>query len=62
MKTLFPYIDEKGKAVREDFDMVVLSVGMEIPPEMAALAQRLDIDLTRGRNIRASYTVIFTRW
>ncbi len=46
---MIPYINEEGKRVREFFDMVVLSVGMEISDEAAILAQRLGIDLTEGR-------------
>jgi len=34
------YITEKGEVVREDFDMVVLSVGLEIPKETQAQIQK----------------------
>jgi len=42
------YITENGEVVNEIFDMVVLSVGMEISPESVNLAERLNIDLTDG--------------
>ena len=34
--------------VTETFDMVVLSVGLEVSPEAVALAQKLGIELTEG--------------
>ncbi|HUV59004.1 MAG TPA: FAD-dependent oxidoreductase, partial [Desulfatiglandales bacterium] len=37
------YTDESGKVIDEQFDLVVLSVGMEIPKETTALAHRLDL-------------------
>ena len=40
------YVGEDGRARREVFDMVVLSVGLEIGAETAALAQRLGVELT----------------
>ena len=46
---VIPYVDEKGDVVRESFDLVVLSVGMETAPEMVELAQKLEIDLTEGQ-------------
>jgi heterodisulfide reductase subunit A2 len=43
------YIDEQdGEMKRESFDMIVLSVGMEINKETRAMAQKLDLDLTTG--------------
>ncbi len=42
------YADENGELVQESFDMVVLSVGLETPPELVDLARKLDIDLTEG--------------
>jgi len=44
-----PYVDENGKVVREPFDMVVLSVGLETSPGVVDLARKLGIDLTEGR-------------
>ena len=40
------YADASGGIQVEDFDMVVLSVGLEVSPEVVELAQRLDIDMT----------------
>ncbi|MDZ7696848.1 MAG: FAD-dependent oxidoreductase [Deltaproteobacteria bacterium] len=44
-----PYTDASNRVVRETFDMVVLSVGMETPPEAARLAETLGLNLTEGR-------------
>ena len=46
---VIPYVGENGEMVEELFDMVVLSVGLEISPEVTALAKNLDIDLTEGQ-------------
>jgi len=46
---LVPYVNEKEEPVEELFDMVILSVGIEISPEMVELAQNLGIDLTEGQ-------------
>jgi len=40
------YIDDSGLAQNEIFDMVVLSVGLQIPPSAVDLAKRLEIELT----------------
>ncbi len=40
------YITENGKQTNEQFDLVVLSVGMESTPEMIALAERTGIELS----------------
>jgi len=40
------YATESGEVKTEVFDMVVLSVGIEISPESVALAERLEIELT----------------
>ncbi len=42
------YITESGETVTEVFDQIVLSVGMEINPDVVSLAKQLDIDLTAG--------------
>ena len=39
------YITETGDALAEIFDMVVLSVGMKITPDVRQLAQILDVDI-----------------
>ncbi len=42
------YVTESGEVKTEVFDLVVLSVGIEISPESVALAERLGIELTEG--------------
>lgn len=42
---LIRYVNETGKRVEEEFDMVVLSVGLGIAEETVHLAQRLDVAL-----------------
>ncbi|MCK5312512.1 MAG: CoB--CoM heterodisulfide reductase iron-sulfur subunit A family protein, partial [Desulfobacteraceae bacterium] len=42
---ILKYVDDHGKILTEIFDMVVLSVGMQTPKEVVALADRLDIKL-----------------
>ncbi len=39
------YIDESGIRIKEEFDMVVLSVGFTIPDKTKALAQTLGVDI-----------------
>jgi len=39
------YIDAAGRMAHEDFDMVVLSVGLDIPQESLDLAQKLGVEL-----------------
>ena len=46
---LVPYVNDKGEVTEERFDMVVLSVGLEISSESVELATKLGIDLTEGR-------------
>ncbi len=41
------YADETGAIQEEFFDMVVLSVGLQVPAAMADLAKRLDIELDK---------------
>ena len=43
------YVAENGEIQIELFDLIVLSVGMEIAPPVAELAKRLNIDLTAGK-------------
>ena len=40
------YVNEQGESIVEQFDMVVLSVGMEADPQVVELADRLGIELT----------------
>ena len=42
------YISEDGELKTEVFDMVVLSVGLEVTSEVVELARQLNIDLTPG--------------
>ena len=42
---LIRYTDETGRRVEEEFDMVVLSVGLEPAPDVQELAERLGIEL-----------------
>ena len=39
------YTDEAGRIVQEEFDMVVLSVGLDIPQESIDLAQKIGVEL-----------------
>ena len=39
------YVDESGQRVAEEFDMVVLSVGLQISEQTRELAQRIRVDL-----------------
>jgi len=43
------YITESGELKSEDFDLIVLSVGMQTPDEVIELANKLDIELTDGK-------------
>jgi len=42
------YANEDGMAIEEDFDMVILSVGLQTSEETVALANKLGIGLTEG--------------
>ncbi len=46
------YVMENGETVSEIFDMIVLSIGLETPPEMIELAGRLGVELTPGNFCR----------
>ena len=48
------YVTEDGKPLVDIFDMVVLSVGMEIPNETVELARKLGIDLTPHNFVKSS--------
>ncbi|HSO61252.1 MAG TPA: FAD-dependent oxidoreductase, partial [Desulfobacterales bacterium] len=43
------YITESGELANEIFDLIVLSVGMEISPEVVTLAEQMGIQLSKGR-------------
>jgi len=49
---LLKYATEEGEFKKEEFDMVVLSVGMETPPEVQELAERLGVDLNQDNFCR----------
>ncbi len=42
------YVTDDGELKTEIFDMIVLSVGLEVSPDVVELARRLNIDLTPG--------------
>ncbi|QTA93005.1 4Fe-4S dicluster domain-containing protein [Desulfonema magnum] len=42
------YITESGELQTEIFDQIVLSVGLQIPPEIVEMANRLGVELTEG--------------
>lgn len=46
---LIRYTDERGNRAEEPFDMVVLSVGMQTPPDAVELARSLGVRLSPGR-------------
>ena len=48
------YVLDDGQTVTETFDMIVLSVGLQTPPEVAELAKKLDIELTAGNFCKTS--------
>jgi heterodisulfide reductase subunit A len=48
------YVTEDGQPTFEDFDMVVLSVGLEINQETKDLAQKLDVELDHYSFVKAS--------
>jgi heterodisulfide reductase subunit A-like polyferredoxin len=50
------YVTDEGILQREVFDLIVLSVGLEISPEIVDLARRLDIELTDGNFCKTAAT------
>jgi heterodisulfide reductase subunit A2 len=48
------YVTEAGEVKDEIFDAVVLSVGMVVPPDVVALAEKLDIPLSPNNFVEAS--------
>lgn len=48
------YMAESGEITEDTFDMIILSVGLEIPPETIEMANRLGIDLTEGNFAKTS--------
>ena len=43
------YVTEKGQSKSEDFDMVVLSQGLEMHPDAADLCRRLGVEQNESR-------------
>ncbi len=55
------YVDETGTKISEEFDMVVLSVGIQVPEQTKSLAQDIGIDLDRfGFAVTDSYMPLAT--
>jgi heterodisulfide reductase subunit A2 len=48
------YADEEGKMLQEVFDMVILSVGLVIPQESVALANRIGVELDKYNFVKTS--------
>ncbi len=48
------YISEDGQVKEELYDMIVLSVGLETPPETVAMAKRFNLDLTSNNFCQTS--------
>jgi heterodisulfide reductase subunit A2 len=48
------YVSDSGEMQVETFDMIVLSVGLEISPEVISMANQLGIDLTEGNFAKTS--------
>ncbi len=51
---LLQYVTEAGEVLNEEFDMVVLSVGLETSPEAIALAEKLGVPLDHNRFAKVS--------
>ena len=51
---LIRYLSEKGEMIKEIFDIIVLSIGLEISPKVVNLANRLGIELTEGNFAKTS--------
>ncbi len=55
------YVTEDGALAEETFDMIVLSIGLETPPETVELAKKLGLELTSGRFAQTgSFTPVST--
>jgi heterodisulfide reductase subunit A len=48
------YVSESGELKTEVFDLIVLSVGMEVAPQVSDLAKRLNLGITPGRFCQTS--------
>ena len=49
---LIRYVDEKGDSVGEEFDIVVLSVGLGVGDSTVALAEKLQVDLNQHQYVK----------
>ena len=59
---LIQYVTEKGGVVQEEFDLVVLSVGLETSPEALDLAEKLGIALDKNQFAQvSSFTPVATK-
>ncbi len=47
------YVDENGELQQEAFDLVVLSVGLEVPQDFGALADKLGVELDHHGFVKA---------
>ncbi|WDP86031.1 MAG: FAD-dependent oxidoreductase [Desulfobacter sp.] len=55
------YTSESGENIKETFDMIVLSIGLEISPEIVDMAKKLGIELTDGNFAKtASFSPVET--
>jgi heterodisulfide reductase subunit A-like polyferredoxin len=58
---LIQYVTEKGEVLQEEFDLVVLSVGLETSPEALDLAQKLGVPLDKNQFAQvSSFTPVAT--
>jgi heterodisulfide reductase subunit A len=51
---MISYVTDSGEKVDEIFDMIVLSIGLEISPEIVDMAKKLGIELTDGNFAKTS--------
>jgi heterodisulfide reductase subunit A len=42
------YVAEDGELINENFDQIVLSIGLQAPQEQVELAERLNLDMSKG--------------
>ena len=48
------YVNDDGSLAEEQFDMIVLSIGLETSPEVVRMAEKLGIELTDGNFCKTS--------
>jgi len=49
------YVDEEGRLAQEDFSMVVLSVGLDMPKESIELAKNIGVELNHYHFVETGY-------